>query len=305
MQPASSPSSRPWLSRIFLSSSEPRLRAGWRLLCHLVLLVVIFILLSLFLVPVAAVAPQYLNLALQVSAGVAITLATFLARRWVDHRSIISLGLRWNRQALQDLFFGFLLSGLLLGGVFLVEWAFGWLKIDDTAFTAVSLPSVLYELALIFLLFVLVGWQEELLSRGYWLQNLAEGIRMPGAVLLSSGMFALAHLANPNVSPMAFVGLTAAGLFLAYGYLGTHQLWLPIGLHIGWNFFEGPVFGFPVSGTTDFFSLLDLSRGGPQWLTGGAFGPEAGLIQYPLLLLGVWLIARYSRSRRHARSLES
>ena len=141
---------------------------------------------------------------------------------------------------------------------------------------------------------VMVGWQEELLSRGYWLQNLEDGLGLPAALAISSILFALAHLANPHVSLMPILGLTAAGLFMAYGYLTTRQLWLPIGLHIGWNFFEGPVFGFPVSGTTDFFRLLDLSRHGPGFLTGGAFGPEAGLIQYPILLLGVWLIARYN-----------
>jgi uncharacterized protein len=116
-------------------------------------------------------------------------------------------------------------------------------------------------------------------------------------VVISSIVFALLHLANPNPSFMAVVGLTAAGLFFAYSYLVTRQLWLPIGLHIGWNFFEGPVFGFPVSGLAQFFSLLNTSRHGPELITGGAFGPEAGLIQYPVLLLAVWLIHRYARQR--------
>ena len=298
MQPSSTSQRRPLLSVVFLSPNEPRLRAGWRILCHFALLVFIFTLLSILLFPVATFAPQFLNLALNASAGIAITLATFLARRWVDQRSIISLGLRWNHRALSDLLFGIVLSGLMLGAIFLVEWAFGWLEITTTAFTSLNLPAVVYELFLVFLLFVFVGWQEELLSRGYWLQNLAEGLGLPWALLISSSLFALGHLANPNVSLLAIVGLTAAGLFMAYGYLATRQLWLPIGLHIGWNFFEGPVFGFPVSGTTDFFSLLNLNRIGPALFTGSMFGPEAGLIQYPILLLGVWLIARYSRWQR-------
>jgi len=157
--------------------------------------------------------------------------------------------------------------------------------------------ALLRELLVIFLAFVLVGWQEELLSRGYWLQNLEAGLRLPGALVVSSILFALGHLLNPNVSVMAILGLTMAGLFLAYGYLTTRQLWLPIGLHIGWNFFEGPVFGFPVSGLTGFFSLLGVQRSGPELVTGGTFGPEAGLLQIPALLLVVWIIHRYTRQR--------
>jgi uncharacterized protein len=296
MQPAV-PHRRSLLSTIFLSPEEPRLRAGWRILGHSALILIVFALASLLLVPLATIAPQYLLLAGYLITGIAITLATFLARRWLDHRSFTSLGLHWNRQALADLAAGISLSGLMLGLVFLIEWAFGWLQITSTAWMSVNPGGIVREMFLIFLAFVFVGWQEELLSRGYWLQNLEQGLGLPLALVVSSILFALGHLANPNISLLGIVGLTAAGLFMAYGYLVTRQLWLPIGLHIGWNFFEGPVLGFPVSGTTDFLSLLNLNRTGGELLTGGAFGPEAGLIQYPILLLGLWIMTIYSRRR--------
>jgi hypothetical protein len=89
--------------------------------------------------------------------------------------------------------------------------------------------------------------------------------------------------------------LVASGLFLASGYLRTRQLWLPIGLHIGWNFFEGPLFGFAVSGTGP-FTLIRQVPTGPELLTGGAFGPEAGLIVLPALGIGLILINWYSYS---------
>jgi membrane protease YdiL (CAAX protease family) len=94
------------------------------------------------------------------------------------------------------------------------------------------------------------------------------------------------------VTILSFIGLVAAGLFLAYAYVITRQLWLPIGLHIGWNFFEGNVFGFPVSGL-ETFKLITLRVHGPELWTGGAFGPEAGLIVFPALLLGLGLMAGY------------
>jgi len=104
----------------------------------------------------------------------------------------------------------------------------------------------------------------------------------------------LSHLANPNWSLLAIVNLTVGGVFLAFAYLRTRQLWLPIGIHIGWNFFQGPVFGFPVSGT-DSFTLINHTVNGPELLTGGAFGPEAGLINLLIVAIGAALIYWYTR----------
>jgi hypothetical protein len=130
------------------------------------------------------------------------------------------------------------------------------------------------------------------------MQNLSEGLNLLWGALLSSVFFAFAHLRNPYFSGMAVLGLVLAGLFLAYSYLRTRQLWLPIGLHIGWNFFEGVVFGFPVSGLTDVMPMLVLQRAaGPEIITGGGFGPEAGLILLPALALGVIIIQWYTRAR--------
>jgi hypothetical protein len=93
------------------------------------------------------------------------------------------------------------------------------------------------------------------------------------------------------------VGIFLAGIFLGYGYVRTRQLWLPIGLHLGWNFCEGVVFGFPVSGL-DIYALTRIEVTGPELWTGGAFGPEAGLIILPALIVGAGLIYWVTRNRR-------
>jgi len=102
------------------------------------------------------------------------------------------------------------------------------------------------------------------------------------------------HLGNPNATWYSAAGIFLAGLFLAYAYVRTGQLWLSMGLHLGWNFFEGVVFGFPVSGL-DIYRLLRIQVHGPELWTGGAFGPEAGLIVVPGLLLGTALIYGYTK----------
>jgi hypothetical protein len=93
------------------------------------------------------------------------------------------------------------------------------------------------------------------------------------------------------------VGLSLSGVFFAYCTLWSRGLWLPIGLHIGWNFFESTVFGFSVSGY-DNFSFLQINQSGPESMTGGSFGPEAGLILLPALALGASLVYLYSKKAK-------
>jgi len=97
------------------------------------------------------------------------------------------------------------------------------------------------------------------------------------------------------------VHIVIAGVFLALGYLLTGELAIPIGLHITWNFFQGHVFGFPVSGTgKGRATLIAIAQGGNDTITGGQFGPEAGLIGLVALALGsilitLWVHLRYGR----------
>lgn len=287
-------------ARIFLTPTERRLRAGWRLLAHGLIFGLLMMILGgglgilLFISGNEALLNnQLVNQAIFL---VALTLATYIARRFIDRRSFVSLGLNWNVQAVRDLIVGIFIPAVIMGAIFLVEWAVGWLDFRGFAWEFGPASTVAMTVPLMFLVFVLVGWNEELLSRGYWLQNMAEGVNLPFGVALSSLIFGLLHLGNPNATWIAALGVALAGVFLAYGYVRTHQLWLSIGLHIGWNFFENTVFGFPVSGL-DTLGLLFHTNTGPELITGGAFGPEAGLIVIPGMLLGAVLIYFYTRNR--------
>lgn len=293
--------SRSLPARIFLSPSEPRLRAGWRLLIQTILLVVLSILVGIFLFPLAFLGIDITGdmLWLQLFQIVAVTLSVFLARRLLDRRSIRSLGLEVDRRALLDLLAGFAITFLMMGSIFLFELGMGWLSFEGFAWQVDGTMLVLTEVLLALFTFVLVGWSEELLSRGYHLQTLASGLNLFWGVLLSSAVFGVLHLGNPNneAKLMIAAGITLAGVFLAYGYLATRQLWLPIGLHIGWNFFEGVGFGFPVSGMQT-YALTRVSITGPEMLTGGAFGPEAGLVLLPGLAVGTLLVFAYVKHLR-------
>jgi membrane protease YdiL (CAAX protease family) len=285
---------------VFLSPNEPRLRAGWRLLTQTIVLfilsiaagVIIFIPIGLLKIsfnsPIAMLANELVAL-------FAITTSIFLARKFLDKRPIVSLGLKLNGLALKDVLVGILITFFQMGLVYLLEIALGWTKFEGFAWQTESGLAVISGLGIWLVIFLVVGWQEELLSRGYHLQTIESGLNTFWAVLISSSIFAILHLGNPGASWVSTLGILLAGFFLALPYILTRQLWLSIGLHIGWNFFEGVVFGFQVSGL-DTFRLLRHTVSGPDLWTGGAFGPEAGLLVIPAIALGSLLVVAYTRS---------
>jgi membrane protease YdiL (CAAX protease family) len=295
------------LDRIFFSPGEPRLRAGWRLVLHSLLLLLLGACLSVplliillafdpaLLVSYANLRPESLLLAVVIEA-IAVTVSVFLARRYLDKRSVESLGLTLNIQSLFDVLVGIAITLLQMGSIYVLMSQLGWITFEGFAWDVDPTGIVIKNTLLFFLTFILVGWTEELLSRGYHLQTIASGINLFWGVILSSAVFSLLHLGNAGANWTSVTGIFFAGIFFAYAYIRTKQLWLPIGMHIGWNFFEGVVFGFPVSGL-DTYALTRITVQGPEIWTGGVFGPEAGLIVLPALVLGAILVYLYTVRR--------
>ncbi len=286
---------------ILTDGPQPRMRLGWRLLFHALLMVFFSFLLEELTNLLESWWPGVAFLdANGVVDAVALTLATWLACRWWCGRSLLALGLRWTPRAWRDLLAGVAIAALAQTLILLGLLALGMARVSFNA--DLTAANLLPELAAAFLLWSAVTWQEELWVRGYWLQNIAEEYGLIWGWLISSLFFAALHLFNPNVSLSAELGLVLAGLFLGYGYVRTGYLWMPLGLHFGWNMFEGTVYGFAVSGV-GVPRILKTVTSGPDWLTGGTFGPEAGLIVVPALLLGVLLIEAYAgRTNKRSRS---
>jgi membrane protease YdiL (CAAX protease family) len=283
------------LARIFLSPEEPRLRAGWRLLLHILLMLLFgsilgVIAIALGILDLDSIWGQILNFLI-------ITGSVYVARRWLDKRSFESLGLKLDRYTALDILAGIGITFVQMGVIYVAMLGLGWLTFEGFAWDFDPLNVVIRGVVTFFILFLFVGWNEELLSRGYQLQTIASGLNLFWGVVISSAIFGLLHLGNPNATWVSAVGIFFAGVYLAYGYIRTKQLWLPIGLHIGWNFFEGVVFGFPVSGLSNIYKLIRIQVHGPELWTGGAFGPEAGLIVLPSLLLGAFFIYLYTMRR--------
>jgi membrane protease YdiL (CAAX protease family) len=134
---------------------------------------------------------------------------------------------------------------------------------------------------------------EELTFRGYPFQRLVEGLGATGAILVVSALFGAVHMQNPHVSDnrwvqiFAFSNTLLIGIVLALGYLRTKGLWLPWGLHFGWNATLGLVYGLPVSGINQFAVIVKSKASGPEWLLGGGYGLEGGMLGTAVILVGL------------------
>lgn len=308
------------MRKFFWKIEENRLRFVWRFAIYALLIVGAMLLLSAFVEwgarQTAGDLPN--GPLLQIVNGLITTAAMLgaavLAARWLDRRKFAQYGFHFSRRWWLDLGFGLALGATLMGLIFLVEWAFGWIQIKGTLVNrAPAWPWSDWILSDA-VLFLCVGIYEEFFTRGYLLRNLAEAFRTRRihpktalllAYLISSSIFGLLHLANENASLVSTLNLIAAGVFLGLGYVLTGELAISIGLHITWNFFQGTVFGFPVSGGASAASLIGITQLGPEWVTGGAFGPEAGGIGIAAILLGSLLIGLWVRASCGAATLKA
>ena len=154
-------------------------------------------------------------------------------------------------------------------------------------------------LAVVFWLGVAV--EEEILWRGLVYRLCAKVFGSWGALLLSAALFSAKHmLGTPDVTFAAFVGVLLGGILLAAAYAATGRLWLPIGLHFGWNFAEGTVFGTAVSGVTGLDqTILAGKLSGPALWSGGQFGPEASVAALSVLIAAnAYLLRLIVKSKR-------
>ena len=280
--------------RLFLGR-DGRPRAGWRIFCFLVALSAVSAGVTLFLRAVIGPTPGDPATAAALRGLLAASVASlvvFGTRRWIDRKPVRGLGLE-GRSAVPDLLAGFLLSAGFVGAAVAALNAAGWADVRVS-----GIPG-----ARLFFLFLgaaaTVAWWEELVFRGYILQNLQEGLGTNGAVVLSCLLYGLVHAANPGANVVSALVVSAIGFLRIFAYIESGQLWLSMGMHAGWNFFQGPVFGLPVSGRGS-ESLLSTKLDGPLWATGGAFGLEASGFGLIYAILGAVAVLLWVKRKRTA-----
>lgn len=243
----------------------------------------------------------------------AVTFATGLVGLllWVwlfERRRIVTLGFRRPGRGVLWLLAG-IVVGILLNTIpTLFLWAVGAYEVVTPPAGATAGASAAGMLLLVLLCVLVQSGTEETLTRGFMLQS--SGVALPGwlAVLLPAVVFTLFH--GVLVKPFAFASIFFFALMVTFIVLRQGALWIAIGIHTGWNFAMGNLYGIPVSGLpphTTSAIFLAPSDSAPAWLTGGEFGTEASLpadIVLVIAALAAFLVfRRWDASRKRTSTL--
>ncbi len=269
-------------------------RAGWRLLAYLVAAFAIGKLittgLKLFMGnPAEAPFASWMHSVLWVVANCGLIAGALTVLRWIDRRPAALLGLDftpgWVRESVAGLVSGFSATGGLTV-ILIVSGSVSVAVSPKLAESLTSMPRYLF-------IFLMAATVEELLFRGYPLQVLAEGSRrwIAGAIL--SVLFTMGHANNPDVTIIGIVNIFLASIMLTVLYFQTRRLWLPIAVHVSWNFSQSWLLGFDVSGIKIDDQLMIMTPTGADLITGGEFGLEGSILSTILFVVViVWLLAR-------------
>lgn len=218
-----------------------------------------------------------------------ISLLIFFRVKVIEKRSLSSIGFNKNNW-LKKYSLGFLIGLVMMSIIVLILLSFGYITVEKNPIQLVGISAISSILVILFG-WIIQGATEEIVTRGWLLNVLSTKYNIGVGLLISSTLFGLMHLTNPNVNYIAVINIILVGLFYGLYVIKTNDLWAVCGMHSAWNFAQGNIFGFEVSGLdVSVGSLIDLNLVGNNVITGGAFGPEAGIISTFILLVSIGIL---------------
>ncbi len=211
----------------------------------------------------------------------------------IEKNSLSTLGFV-KKNWLKYLGWGILISLLQMGVIALVYQVGG---IGTFELNELSLEPILFILGL-FPFWLLQGGTEEVATRGWLLTRIAARTNLPLAIGISSSLFGILHLGNAGVTFLSVLNIILDGVLAALLFIYTDSIWLVVAQHGTWNYVQGNLLGFQVSGTGADASIFTFTMGsGPDWLTGGEFGAEGSIITTLVLLVSVVIVYRLGERR--------
>lgn len=208
--------------------------------------------------------------------------------KFIEKNSLSSLGFV-KKNWLKYLGWGILLSLLQMGVIALVYQVSG---IGTFELNELSLEPILFILGL-FPFWLLQGGTEEVATRGWLLTRIAARTNLSLAIAISSSLFGILHLGNAGVTFLSLLNIILDGVLAGLLFICTDSIWLVVAQHGTWNYVQGNLLGFQVSGTGADASIFSFTMGsGPDWLTGGEFGAEGSIITTLVLLVSLVIVYR-------------
>ncbi len=216
--------------------------------------------------------------------------------RVFEHRPLWTIGME-RKEWLSKYLRGALVGSVMISAAVGLPAMFGYIQLQGNS-SGVSVATM--GALILFMGWVVQGAAEEVLFRGFLLQIIGSRFGVIAGVLVTSILFALLHIFNASLGVIALINLMLFGVFAAFYTLWEGSLWGVFAVHSFWNWVQGNLFGMEVSGLpVRLEALIDLKEVGPDWFTGGAFGPEGGIAVTLLLLAGIavlWLLESRKQS---------
>lgn len=274
-----------------------RIRSGWRALLFLLVFLVIS---GIGIVSALAVIAQFpfgegaggfLPLIIPFSiSSVASILLGWLFGKWLDGVPFNALGCSFSEGWIRNLIVGCVIGSVAFASAVIIAVMSGGMSLTLNRESPAS--AITATLLTTLIIFIVGAASEETLFRGYLLQTFTRSRAVVIGVGFTSLLFALAHNGNPDASRMSLLNTLIAGIWFAAAYLKTRDLWFPFGVHLAWNWLQGPVFGINVSGIAQFSPdpVMRATDTGPAWLTGGSYGIEGGVACTLALLISIGVI---------------
>lgn len=312
------------LRNLFRDPGEKRVKSLWRIILFIVVLFFALIVMTFAINLVIALI--FSNTATDLNSSgllfvisilqmfimpLAVMMTLWVMARYIDKRKITRYGLMLNKSWWADLFVGALISVAMVVVIFGVQVGLGWTHIVSTRQN--NLVPLSFEAGMILqiLFFVPIIFFEEIGIRGYIIKNICEGLNQKAlkpwagpviGLVLSSIAIAVSNAGNFSSNWLHLIFFVGSLLAFGYGYILTGQLGLTIGFHLGWVIFQGAVFGFTINGEKISNAMIVTYTNGPEFLTGGNFGPMGGFLGFVFSLLGAALVYFYIHwSRQGAR----
>lgn len=222
----------------------------------------------------------------------AAAIAAAAVMSWFERRSMADYGLPFAKAFRGQFWYGALWGFVALSALLLALRANGNFYFGGLALRGAPLAAAAASWAVAF---VLVGFAEEYLLRGYALVALTRGSGFWPAAVILSVIFGALHLGNRGEDVVGALSAGLIGFFFCFTVRRTGQLWFAVGFHFLWDYSETFLYSVPDSGLLPGRHLIQSSFHGSHWLTGGGVGPEGSLLVFPLIAILFWLFARAYR----------
>lgn len=285
-------------------------RSGWKIALTLMLMILLSSIASIFVGIILGVIMVINSIALDsngviavesnpiffsvsiIVQNIALIGSTMIIWKAFEKKKVKFMGIINLKEGYKELGLGLLLGSVTITVVAVILSFMGQVRLVNS----LSKPNISYQLILGLIAFIAVGFGEEIFGRAYCMTVLKQTRNKYAVIAISSAIFAAMHLANSGISFLALINLFLVGAIFGYMFMKSGNVWMPIGFHITWNYFQGYILGFEVSGN-EVVGLYKLQNVGNNFINGGAFGPEGGIVVTVILIITFFIVGAYYRDK--------